>query len=148
MPDPKWSWKWKTENWLPSCSDSTQSFVWPSWRHHSIMFPPVRYPSASPLPLFSRTLYYGNGSPSLSQRGHWVEGDVCMELAPEHNRCPWLFLFPDFSHTSFQFRPRHKHPTWEIELNVELGKHEKEEQEPGATESRILWGPQKQPVQF
>ena len=60
-----------------------------------------------------------------------------------------LLAFPvsRFSYVSFLLRLRDQQSTWDIELSVKLGKHEKEEQEPGAGE-RILCGPQKRPVQF
>lgn len=50
----------------------------------------------------------------------------------------WLSLFPDFSHISFLLRLSAEHPTWERELSVKLGRHEKEEHELGGRESRIL----------
>lgn len=50
-----------------------------------------------------------------------------------------LLAFPvsRFSHISFLLRLRDKHPTWETELSVKLGKQEKE-QDPGVSENRTL----------
>ena len=119
------------------------------------------------LPLEPPAIWAPACDPSVGTLGSLWQDPVC--VTPVHpllfssealgmRACPYvaspeasqvLLAFPvsRFSYITFLLSLRDKHPTWETELSVKLGKQEKE-QDPGVSENRSLWGPRQWLGQF